>query len=204
MSLTFSIMPVSASSLIPLLQMVSKKCPGVETSLAFKSESTDSSDESAGCVNGAEEFYLESSRPLTPETTCVDKLEKQFCLQRKKKKGRVKISSKRTFLEETSSSSQEDELTEEPARWSVVSSLDRDEWEVSPVTSTDSGPHVEVKIEEEPENSAWGRPLTSDDFSSDSTDEETESTSLMSFQSRRSSSAESQSLSKGPPPWSSS
>ncbi|KTG31200.1 hypothetical protein cypCar_00019062 [Cyprinus carpio] len=187
--------------MIPLLQMVSKKCPGVETSLTFKSENTDSSDESAGCVNGAEKFYLESSRPLTPETTCVEKLEKQFCLKRKKKKGRVKISSKRTFLEETSSSSQEEEFTEEPARWSVVSSLERDEWEVSPVTSNDSGPRVEVKIEdetqEEPENSAWGRPLTSDDFSSDSTDEETESTSL-SFQSRRSSSAESQGLSKGP------
>ncbi len=171
---------------------------GVETSLTFKSENTDSSDESAGRVNGAEEFYLESSRPLTQETTCVDKLEKRLCLKRKKKKGRVKISSKRTFLEETSSSSQEDEFTEEPTRWSIVSSLERDEWEV---TSNDSGPHVEVKIEdetqEEPENSAWGRPLTSDDFSSDSTDEEMESRSLMSFQSRRSSSAESQGLSKG-------
>uniref|UniRef100_A0A672P1J3 Uncharacterized LOC107583870 n=1 Tax=Sinocyclocheilus grahami TaxID=75366 RepID=A0A672P1J3_SINGR len=169
---------------------------GVETSLTLKRENTDSSDESASRVNGTEEFYLESSRPLT----CVDKLEKQLCLKRKK--GRIKISSERTFLEQTSSSSQEDEFTEEPARWSVVSSLERDEWEVSPVTSNERGPHVEVKIEdetqEELENSAWGRPLTSDDFSSDSTGEETESTSLMSFQSRRSCSAESQGLSKGP------
>lgn len=145
-------------------------------------------------MNGAEGFYQESSRPLAPETTRVDKYYQ--------KKGRVKISSKRTFLDETSSS-QEDEFTEEPARWNVVSSLERDQWEVSLVTCNDrAGPHVEVKIEDgtqdEPENS-WVRPLTSDDLSSDSTDEETGSTSSMSFQSGRSSSAGSaQGLSKGP------
>lgn len=154
----------------------------------------DSSDNSSSRVNGTEGFYLESSRPLTPKSTCVDK----YCLNTEKKKGRVKISSKRTFLDETSSS-QEDEFTEEPVRWSVVNSIERDEWEVSLVTRNDRGPHVEVNIEdetqEEPENSSWARPLTSDDLTSDSS-EETESTSSMSFQIRRSGSA--QGLSKGP------
>ncbi|XP_051512172.1 uncharacterized protein LOC127416705 [Myxocyprinus asiaticus] len=168
---------------------------GAETSLTYKRESTDSSDESSSCVNCSEG----SSRPLTPETTTSVKKLNTYCL--KKKKGRVKISSKRTFLAD-SSSSQEEDFTEEPERWSIVNSCDTQEWEVPPVACNEREVHVEVKIEDETqqelENSSWGRPLTSDDLSSESSDEEMASTPSLSYRNQTSSSTESQGVPKGP------
>lgn len=145
-------------------------------------------------MNGPDDFYLKSTLP-TSETTCLENPETTYCLKTQKKKGRVKISSKRTFLDETSSS-QEEDFTEEPVRWTIVKTF-----EVSPVAFNERDAHVEVKIEddtqEETDIATWRRPLTSDDFS-ESSDEGTESTSSLSYQSHRSSSAESQSLPKGP------
>lgn len=140
-------------------------------------------------VNSPDKFYLKSST----ETPRVNNLENRYCL--KTKKGRVKISSKRRFLEETSSS-QEEDLVEEPQRWTIVNTFETEEWEVSPVAFNEGEGRVEVKIEDETLDIAtWRRPLTSDDFS-ESSDEETESRSYLSYQSNRSSSAESQGLSK--------
>lgn len=151
--------------------------------MSIKNESTDSTDESTSCVNGAEGFDLESSSTLAPQTTLIE----QTRYLKSKKKSRVKISSKRTFLDH-SSSSEEHESSDGPRRWSVVSSLrNRDQWEITNQWEISScsytEPHVEVKIEDEnQDHEPWGRPLTSDDLTSG---EETESTSSKS--SRRSS-----------------
>lgn len=160
--------------------------------MTFKRESTDSSDDSTSRVNGPDEFYLKSFKAPTSETTCLENQESTYCLKTKAKKGRVKISSKRTFLDETSSS-QEEDFTEEPVRWTIVNTF-----EVSPAACNEA--HVEVKIEDDTQEATdiatWRQPLTSDDFSN-SSDEEIESTSSMSYQTHRSSSKESQSLPKG-------
>lgn len=126
------------------------------------------------------EVHCISPRPHTPDTaTCLESLKRSSC--QKKSKGRVKGACKRRFLGDDTSS-EGDRPTEESESWTFASCLEVERWE--PVACTDVEAQIEVKIESdaehEPEN-FWGRPLTSDDLSSESTDVDTEMTSLSSY-----------------------
>ncbi|XP_036440531.1 uncharacterized protein C15orf39 homolog isoform X2 [Colossoma macropomum] len=122
--------------------------------------------------------------------THLENLKETSCLKKHKSKGRVKSACKRMFLGDDSSSP-EDEPAEESASWCFEGSLTEEGWENVQVACSDEGGHVEVKIEEdteqEPENS-WGRPVTSDDLSSEGSDAEMETSSWSSRQSPLSSS----------------
>ncbi|TRY87120.1 hypothetical protein DNTS_008182 [Danionella cerebrum] len=150
---------------------------GAVLSSSLENENTDSSDDFRSSSNQVDGTYLDAFETNTTEASV---LKQSPCLKSKNKIGKVKTSCKRSFLDDSSSS--EDDLSENPVRWSILGSV---------VINSSKEPHVEVNFGDqtqgqEPENSQWGRPLTADEMTSDASDEETESTSS-SVQSRRSS-----------------
>lgn len=129
------------------------------------------------------EVHCISPRPHTPNTaTSLENLKQTSCQQGLWSKGRVKGACKRQFLGDDTSS-EEDGPAEKFESWTFTNCLEVENWEHVPAACTNVA-HVEVKIEsdieQEPENS-WGRPLTSEDLSSESSDLDTERTSLSSY-----------------------
>ncbi|XP_053090676.1 uncharacterized protein C15orf39 homolog isoform X2 [Pangasianodon hypophthalmus] len=120
---------------------------------------------------------------MPDNATCLENLKQTSCQKSLRSKGRVKGACKRRFLGDDTSS-EEDGPAKESESWTFTSCLEVERWENVPAACTDVEAHIEVKIEsdaeQEPENS-WGRPLTSDDLSSESTDVDTEMTSLSSY-----------------------
>lgn len=160
----------------------------------FKKECVQCSVEAESSFNGFEVHCI-SPRQHTPDTaTCLESLTRTSCQKSLQSKGRVKGASKRRFLGDNTSS-EEDGLAEESESWTFTNCLEVETWENIHPACTDVEAHIEVKIEseaeseaeQEPENS-WGRPLTSDDLSSESNDVDTEMTSLSSYARRASSS----------------
>lgn len=151
----------------------------------LKKECVQCSDEAESSFNGLKVHCI-SPRPHTPDTaTCLENLTRISFQKNLRNKGRVKGACKRRFLGDDISS-KEDGSAEESENWTGgwASCLEVERWENVPASCTDVEAHIEVKMEsdteQEPENS-WGRPLTSDDLSSESTDVDTEMTSLSSY-----------------------
>ncbi|KAI4880837.1 hypothetical protein NFI96_010994 [Prochilodus magdalenae] len=157
---------------------------GVDLTSTFKQESAECSDEAVSFVD-EQEMHCRSPRPQTPDTIAhLENLKDTSFLQKRKSKGRVKSACKRMFLRDDSSSP-EDEPDGESTSWCFEGSLSGEGWENVQDACINEEGHIEVKIEEdteqEPEN-YWGRPLTSDDFSSGSSDAEMEMASWSSPQ----------------------
>lgn len=142
---------------------------GIEVNPTFKTECVQIS------LNGFEVSCI-SPRPHTPDTaTSLENQKQTSCQKSLGSKGRVKGACKKRFLGDDNSS-EDDGPVEESESWTFTSCLEVESWENVPATCTDVEAHIEVKIEsdaeQEPENS-WGRPLTSEDLSSESSDVDT-------------------------------
>lgn len=135
---------------------------------------------------------------LTPETEMhLENIKESPHLKKHKSKGRVKSSCKRVFLEDISSSSEEEPDDLQTESWCFEGLVEGEMWENVPVASNNEEQeeqnegHLEVKMEEDTEQEAensWARPLTSDDLSSGNSDVDAEVASWSSHQSWSSSS----------------
>lgn len=159
-------------------------CPclsvGIEVNATFKKECSDEAESSFNMF----EVHCMSPKPHTPDAApCMENPRRPSYQKSLRSKGRVKGTCKRRFLGDNTSSEGE-QPAEESESWTFTNCLEEERWENVPAACTDVDAHVEVKIEsdaeQEPDNS-WGRPLTSDDLSSESTDEDTEMSSLSSY-----------------------
>ncbi|KAK3570739.1 hypothetical protein QTP86_025380 [Hemibagrus guttatus] len=158
-------------------------CKFLEVNSTLKKECVQCSDEAESSFNEFEVHCI-SPRPHTPDTTtCLENLKRSSRQKNQfKTKGRVKGACKRSFLGDDTSS-EEDRPAEESESWTFTGCLEMGGWGNVPAACAGVEAHTEVKIEsdieQEPENS-WGRPLTSDDLSSESTDVDTEMSSYAS------------------------
>ncbi|KAI5098175.1 hypothetical protein C0J45_11902 [Silurus meridionalis] len=156
------------------------KVLGIEVNGLLKKECMQCSDELQSSFNGFE-MHCISPSPHMPDT---EDLKQTSCQKNLRTKGRVKGACKRRFLGDDTSS-EEDGPAEESETWTFTSCLEVESWENVSAACTNVEAHIEVKIESDaeqgPENS-WGRPLTSDDLSSESTDVDTEMTPLSSYE----------------------
>ncbi|XP_076846993.1 uncharacterized protein C15orf39 homolog isoform X2 [Brachyhypopomus gauderio] len=151
-----------------------------------KKECEEFSDEDENSAAGGRGHTPEVTPPRSHTCHSVAFMEnhdQDACLKSPKGKGRVKSACKRVFLGNDSSS--EEEPVGHFESWDG-DSVERVGWESRPAACSDDDAHIVVKYEEdaEPENS-WGRPLTSDDLSSESSDGERETALRSSSRGRR-------------------
>lgn len=152
---------------------------GIEVNSTLKKECVQCSDEAESTFNEFEVHCI-SPRPHTPDTTMyLENLKPSSCQKNLREKGRVKGACKRRILGDNTSS-EEDGPAEESESWTFTGCLEMEGWGNVPAgVEAQTKVKIESDIEQEPENS-WGRPLTSDDLSSESTDMDTEMSSYAS------------------------
>lgn len=150
-----------------------------------KKEYLESSDQAESMFTGHKVDSILPASDVPDSASSLEMQKESSCQKRSKSKGRVKSACKRIFLGDDSSST-EDEPTQ---TWSIARPPEAEQNQSTEAVCTQEEGHIEVTIEDdpeqEPEHFYWGRPLTSDDLSSDGTEMETEPTSGRSRISRK-------------------